>query len=369
MNHPIEALTVVFHADGARLEMHQGSIPRPAEGEILIRTEFATLCRSDLLTYLGKRKEKDPTILGHEFTGRVMAIGGEQSLTDLRGRAILIGDRISPAIFAADPTTEMSVRGMPQKSGDLFKYGHERFSEDCGHHGGLSEYILLRKHTPVVILQEDCLSDPLASILNCAVATVAASIRCAGTVSGRKVLVTGAGMLGLVACAMVRTEGADCVHALDLSRDRLRRAFEFGADRAWFAGDGWVDGIRAERMSAQPFDIILDFTGSPEVISHGLDLLATGGTAVWVGATYPQPAFPLSAEQIVRRILTIRGIHNYNADDLLRAVDFMEDNHSTFPFHTLVTGAFPLTDVSAAFEFAIHKNPYRAGIRFSSSIT
>ncbi len=363
MNYPTEALTVVFHANGTRLELQKTGVPRPAHGEILIQMEFATLCRSDLLTYTGKRKEKDPTILGHEFTGRVVAMGGDDGLSDLRGRKLSVGDRITAGIFAADPASDMSLRGMPQKSPDLFKYGHERYSDDCGHHGGLSEYILLRKHTPVVILREDGLSDPLASILNCAVATVAASLRCGGSVSGRKVLVTGAGMLGLVACAMAHSEGAACVHAIDLTEDRVRRSFEFGADRAWAAVEGWMEGIRSAWTTAHPYDIVLDFTGSPEVVARSLELLGIGGTAVWVGATYPQPAVPLLAEQIVRRLLTIRGIHNYNTVDLLRAVDFMESNHDRYPFVTLVEGAFPLTEAAAAFEFALNHHPYRAGIR------
>lgn len=367
LNYPTEALTVVFHAEGTRLDLHKTAVPRPAAGEILIRMEFATLCRSDLLTYTGKRKEKDPTILGHEFTGRVVAMGGVDDLSDLRGRTLSVGDRITAGIFAADPASDMSLRGMPQKSPDLFKYGHERYAVDCGHHGGLSEYILLRRHTPVVILQEDRLSDPLASILNCAVATVAAAIRCAGPVSRKKILVTGAGMLGLVACAMAHADGADCVHTIDLSEDRIRRAFEFGADRAWVAAEGWEDGIRAEWMSAHPYDIVLDFTGSPEVMGRSLDLLAIGGTAVWVGATYPQPAVPLLAEQIVRRMLTIRGIHNYNTLDLLRAVDFMESDHDRYPFFTLVEGHFPLEQAAAAFEYALNHHPYRAGIRGSNS--
>lgn len=366
MNLPSEALTAVFHSEGFRLQLRSGPVPRPGIGEILLRTDFATLCRSDLLTYTGKRKEKDPTILGHEFTGRIVDIGGAEPLADLRGKILAIGDRVTAAIFAADPNTEMSKRGIPQKSADLFKYGHERFTEDCGHHGGLSEFILLRRHTPVVILQDGCLSDPLASILNCAVATVAAAMRCAGSVAGRRVLVTGAGMLGLVACAMAHADGAEGVHAVDLSSERMARAFDFGADRAWSAEEEWVDRIRSEWSQAHPYDIVLDFTGSPEVMSAGIDLLGIGGTAVWVGATYPQPAVPLLAEHIVRRILTIRGIHNYNATDLLRAVDFMEAYHRHYPFASLVDGVFSLSDVVGAFEFALHKNPYRAGIRFSN---
>ena len=367
MNYPSEALTAVFHADGSRLELHKGAVPRPGIGEILLRTDFATLCRSDLLTYTGKRKEKNPTILGHEFTGRIVDIGGDLPLVDLRGKTLAIDDRVTAAIFAADPASDMSQRGMPQKSADLFKYGHECYTEGCGHHGGLSEYILLRRHTPVVILQEDCLSDPLASILNCAVATVSAAMRCAGSVAGRKVLVTGAGMLGLVACAMAHADGADRVHAVDLDAERMSRSLDFGADQAWIADAGWVDRIRSVWSQHYPYDVVLDFTGSPDVMSAGIDLLGIGGTAVWVGATYPQPAVPILAEHIVRRILTIRGIHNYNASDLLHAVDFMEAYHRQYPFAGLVDGAFSLSDVVAAFEFALDHNPYRAGIRMSNT--
>jgi threonine dehydrogenase-like Zn-dependent dehydrogenase len=225
-------------------------------------------------------------------------------------------------------------------------------------------YILLRRHTPVVVLEEDGLSDPLASILNCAVATAAAALRMSGDLRGRSVLITGAGMLGLVACAMARAQGASLVHATDIAPDRQVRALAFGAHRSWVAEGDWASVLADELDGPHPFDCVFDFTGDPVVIGAGVGLLSIGGTAVWVGSTYPQPSVSISAEQIVRRVLTIRGIHNYNADDLLRAVEFMESFHDKYPFQSLVEGEFSLSEAADAFHFALSRHPYRAGIRF-----
>jgi alcohol dehydrogenase len=96
-----------------------------------------------------------------------------------------------------------------------------------------------------------------------------------------------------------------------------------------------------------------------------LDLLGIGGTAVWVGATYPQPPLQLNAEQVVRRLLTIRGLHNYNAQDLLAAVDFMEAHASAFGFENLVKGDFPLASVTEGFLKGVTENPFRIGFKIA----
>lgn len=48
----------------------------PAPGEIVIQLHFATICGSDLHTYLGRRHEPTPSVLGHEGVGRIVALGG-----------------------------------------------------------------------------------------------------------------------------------------------------------------------------------------------------------------------------------------------------------------------------------------------------
>jgi alcohol dehydrogenase len=107
---------------------------------------------------------------------------------------------------------------------------------------------------------------------------------------------------------------------------------------------------------------MIDFSGSPQAMEQTLDALHIGGTAVWIGATYPQPAVPVNAEKMVRKIWTIKGLHNYNETDFIHAVEFMENNYLQFPFEKLIHDGFSLDDADEAFKYAIDKNPFRVGV-------
>ena len=217
---------MIFERAGQPLRLETCEIPPLKAGEVLVKNEYATLCRSDISTYLGRRIEKSPTILGHEIVGRVAALG--TSASDVNGCTLRVGERVTWAIYASDPSSEMSRRGIPQKSPDLFKYGHEQVTPTSTLHGGLAEYTLLRRFTPILPLDEQ-IPLPAASIINCAVATVAGSLRLADELQGRRVVIWGTGMLGVIACAMCREKGAGEVVAVDITPERLEIAKRFGA--------------------------------------------------------------------------------------------------------------------------------------------
>ena len=82
-----------------------------------------------------------------------------------------------------------------------------------------------------------------------------------------------------------------------------------------------------------------------------------------IGATFPQRKIQIDAEKVVRKILTIKGLHNYNEQDLLTAVEFIEANHTSFPFEKLIYDGFSLSNASDAFQHAIEKNNFRVGIQ------
>ncbi|MBL9137060.1 MAG: zinc-binding dehydrogenase [Verrucomicrobiales bacterium] len=360
----------VFREPGRPFDLETVALPPLKTGEILVRNEYTTLCRSDLHTFLGKRTEKSPTILGHEIVGRIAAIGPGAPRHDLRGAELSIGHRITWAIYASNPDSPLSRLGIPQKGEGLFKYGHERVTPDCHLHGGLSEYCLLRRHTPIVRVDVP-VPLPVLSLVNCAVATVAGALRLAGGLSNRRVLVAGAGMLGLAACAMARVAGAQQVIAVDIDPDRLRTALRFGADATWLAEPG-APALRSfleQDNPNEPLTVALDFSGAPETIEIVLGALGIGGTLVLVGSTFPQRALQIDAERLVRHLLTVRGLHNYNERDLITAVDFIERHHRQFPFETLVCDPFALDQVNEAFAYAVTSGVHRVGIRCESPTT
>lgn len=342
----------VFSRANEPIKLEECTIPDLEEGQVLVKNEYTTLCRSDISTYLGKRVEKSPTILGHEIVGRIAAFAPGASVYDAYGNPLKVGDRITWAIYAANPTSEISLRGIPQKSPDLFKYGHERITEDCTLHGGLAEYTLLRRYTPILPLQND-IPLQVASVINCAVATVAGSLRLAGELKGRRVAVWGIGMLGIIACAMCKEKGAGEIVAIDINKERLSVAERFGATTLY------TPDTMPENMQA---DIAIDYSGNIHSMEATINTLGIGGTAVWVGGVCPQEKIRIDSEMVVRHLDTIKGLHNYNTEDFKEAVSFITKNHTRYPIASLIYDGFSLDQVNEAFRYAVEKNPYRVGI-------
>jgi len=354
----------VFDGQGRPFRYETVEIPALREGEVLVRNEYTTLCRSDLNTFSGKRIEKTPTILGHEVVGRVEARGPGAPVADCRGAALRIGDRITWAIYAAAPTSPLARRGIPQKAPDLFKYGHEPVTAVSHLHGGLAEHCLLRPHTPILRLDER-IPLPVAALINCSVATVAGSLRLAGEVRNRNVIVAGAGMLGVIACAMSCCAGANRVIAVDVDANRLETARLFGADLAVRIGADrplLADQIGTS-VPDEPPTAALDYSGVPDTVESLVTALGIGGVLVLVGATFPQRPLSLNAEQIVRRLHTIKGLHNYNHQDFVAAVEFIESQHERFPFSQLVHDRFTLDQTDEAFAYGLKSGAHRVGIR------
>ncbi len=82
-----------------------------------------------------------------------------------------------------------------------------------------------------------------------------------------------------------------------------------------------------------------------------------------VGAVFRQRKVMMDAEQIIRRLITIKGLHNYNYEDFVYAVDFMRRNAQRFPFDQIVGKEFSLNEAEQAFNYALKDKPLRVGIR------
>ena len=83
-----------FDSNSMELQLSEVEIPALLEGEILVNVSYTTLCKSDILTYTGKRQEKNPTILGHEICGTIVAFGKNAPTLDCRNTKLEIGDLI-----------------------------------------------------------------------------------------------------------------------------------------------------------------------------------------------------------------------------------------------------------------------------------
>lgn len=328
----------------------------------LVRVRCATLCGSDLHTLTGKRSAPAPGILGHEIVGEVVALP-EEPLQDHAGQPLQIGQRVTWALAAACGDCFFCQHDLPQKCEILFKYGHEPISHAPALSGGLAEYCQLVPGTAVFEVPS-VLPDEIACPAACATATVAGALRVAGLTAGEVLLVQGAGMLGLTTCAMAAWLGARQIVLFDPDPERAQLATQFGATRAFSARDDASELERtvAELTSGRGADAVLEMSGAVEAMVRGVNALRMGGRYVWVGAVYPTPPVPVAAETIVRRCLTIRGLHNYHPSDLHRALEFLAAAYDHLPLTALVPRSFKLADASAAVDFAIRERPHRVAI-------
>ncbi len=354
---------MLFHESGRQLELRRYSLPRLDKGEVLVRVTCCTLCGSDLHTYEGRRTTPCPTVLGHEILGVVKELSSESAVCDYEGTPLEIGDRVTWSVTASCGNCFFCKEGLPQKCEQLFKYGHERISDHHPLSGGMADHCHLAPGTAILRVPTS-LPDTVACPANCATATAAAALRYAGPCEGRVVLVQGAGMLGLTAAAMAACDGAREVVVCDTVAERLPRARRFGATRTVKADD--EAALRTtvdEATSGRGVDLAVDMSGSPAAIEAGVKLLRIGGRYVLVGAVCPARPISISAETIVRNLLSIQGVHNYGPHDLRRALQFLQEGHERFPFEELVDETFALEDATAAFAHASRSGALRVALR------
>ena len=340
------ALAAVFSGHGEPFRLEEFPIPSPGRGEILVNVSCSTICGSDLHTWHGRRQEPVPCVLGHEIVGRIVSFGAGAPRIDLRGEPLKEGDRITWTLAASCGQCYFCVRGLPQKCEHLFKYGHSSISPGREFSGGFAECCLLNAGTGIVKLPDD-LSDALAAPANCAVATVAAALRLAGPVEGATVAVLGCGVLGLTAVAMARHLGAMDVVACDIDPARARFARQFGSG-TFCEPANLLAGLR-DLTRGRGADVTLEFSGSAAAVAAAFAATRTGGVSVIAGTTTPGGKVGIDPNDLVRRMLTIRGLHNYAPGDLVSAIDFLCEAKATFPFESLQGESFPLAEIEAAF--------------------
>jgi alcohol dehydrogenase len=359
------AKAAVLEAIGRPLAMREFELPTPQAGEMLVEVTACTLCGSDLHSLHGRRQIALPTILGHEILGRVVSFGPGTSQRDAAGKPLAIGDRVTWSIVASCGGCFFCRHDLPQKCLRQTKYGHEPLKPGRELTGGLADHCLLAAGTAVFHVP-DGLSDAVVCPANCATATVAAAWEAAGPANESHVLVLGAGMLGITAMAWARALGAASVIGCDVSAERLTLAEKFGATRTCTTAD--LPAAASELTGNRGVDIVLELTGSPEAFEAALPLARIGGTIVLVGSVFPSRPVPILLEQLVRRCLILRGVHNYAPRHLAAALAFLDQNRH-YPFDSLVAPWRPLDEINSAIAAPLAPPALRAGIRPGRSST
>ncbi|GAB3632356.1 NAD(P)-dependent alcohol dehydrogenase [Microbacterium shaanxiense] len=309
------------------VEMQERRVPTPSPDEVLVKVTAVGVCGSDVHFFhegrLGDWVVEEPLVLGHESGGVIVAVGSDVSPER-------IGERVSIEPQHPSTTSTETLRG------DYNLDPHMRFYAVPGTDGAFQEYVTIQSHFAFAI--PDSVSDWAAALLE-PLSVAVATGRKAGFSVGDRVLITGAGPVGLAVAQVARASGAAEVLVSDISEARRDAALRFGATTA-------LDPITdADAMRTVAADSFVDASGAAAAVRSGIDSLRPGGRAVLVGMGLPELALPIT--QIQNKELVLTGVFRY-ANTWPAAIALVASGQ--VDLDGMVTGTFSLDHVKDALE-------------------
>ena len=332
---------IIFLGAGRPLEKIKYKIPNDLnEGEALVEISLATVCGSDVHTWLGHRPFPTPTILGHEMIGKIIKLGKNLEM-DFLGNPLAVDDKIVWSMTVSCRHCYYCNQNLPQKCVNLFKYGHVQSDNYPHFTGGFAKYVLLKKGSNIFKLPPE-LSDEEVAPLMCAGSTITSGLDIANFGKCDYVVIQGCGALGLYGCAFSKEMGASKIIVIDVMEERLELAKEFGADYTINAAENESSIINKvlEITEGRGADVVIEVTGVPNVIKQGIKMLRVGGKYILLGAIYPNSTVTLDSSDIITKCLQIFGMHNYKPENLRRAIELVKNTQNKYPFKKLVGPVF-----------------------------
>lgn len=285
-----------------QIEILERPDPVPGPGEVLVRVGAVGVCGSDTHYYehgrIGSYVVTEPLVLGHEASGVIEAVGAGVD----RAR---VGQRVSIEPGVPCRNCRQCLEGRYNLCPDM------RFHATPPIDGSLAELVALPSSFAHAV--PDSVSDEAAALLEPLSVGIWAC-RKAGVGIERRVLITGAGPIGLVVLEVARAAGAVDITVCDLNEDRLAVATELGATRTINTGNlRGEDALTAELGRIDPGtpapDVLIECTGHGGLTRQALATLAPAAHAILVGMGGADVAIPLSILQ--EREVWLTGTFRY----------------------------------------------------------
>ncbi|RUM22088.1 Zn-dependent alcohol dehydrogenase [Rhizobium vallis] len=316
---------VLFDGVGMPLKVGERPVSEPASDEVMLRIAACGICGSDL------HMTEDPKtfglnrhdVLGHEFAGEVVRCG--TAVSEFKP-----GDRVAVAPMRGCGTCDNCEKGEPAWCAEMRLIG-----------GGYAEYTTVTARQCRILpddlpIEEGALAEPVAVALHCVMRS--------GLKPGARVLILGAGPIGLLVAFWARRQGARDVIVADINRHQEERATSVGATGFAMSGPGLAQEFRAKTGGAP--DIVFECVGKRGLIDFACQLVRTHGTVVGVGLCVGgddwDPFAALSKEiQLVFAVF-------FNMAEFETALSALGPGR--YRPQALITGRIGLNDVPEAFE-------------------
>jgi len=309
----------------------------PAVGEVIVAVEAACVCGSDLHIYewspgYGFMADALPVTLGHEFAGRIAAVGAK--VAGLRE-----GDLVTVRPSVVCDRCAACTRGDPERCTARKGIGVTR-------DGGFAARVRVPAANCIVV--PDGVPAELAALAE-PMTVSAEAVAAGGVTAGDRVLVLGPGSIGQGAALLARDTGAaEVVIVGKNDAARLACLRGMGFDATVDTGDRPLADALFAHLPHGKFDVVIEATGAPAIVQPALDVLRTGGVLVICGI-HPQPA-TVDLTRLVRQHQQIRGSYRAPVAAWPRVLAYLRE-HAALARH-MITHRLPLEHAVEGLELA-----------------
>jgi L-idonate 5-dehydrogenase len=329
--------SVVIHA-AKDLRIEERPEEEPGTGQLKIKIEAGGICGSDLHYYqhggFGTIRVREPMILGHEIAGTVSSLGAGVS-------HLSIGDKVAVSPSRPCSHCDYCLKGQQNHCLNMRFYGSAMPMPHI--QGGFRQSLVAEawqchKVEDHVSINEAAFAEPLAVVLH--------GLKRAGSLLGKRVLITGCGPIGMLCLLSARVHGATEIVVTDILDEVLEKALELGADKAINVAKSMGD-LAAYNPNKGYFDVMFEASGNEHAIRAGMEALKPRSIIVQLGLSGGEIAFPIN--MVVSKEVDIRGSFRFH-EEFASAVHHI--NKGTINVAPLLTGIYPIEKAIEAFEIA-----------------
>lgn len=328
-------MRVAMYYGNADLRLAHLEIPRLGRDEALMKIEASGICGTDVMEWY--RRDKIPLVLGHEVAGRIVGLGSQVKKFKLNDRVV-------------------TTHHVPCEECEYCRGGHETVCDmlRTTHFdpGGFCEYVRLpalnlNKGTfripGSVSFEEATFVEPLGCVIR--------GQRLAGMKKGKRVLVIGSGLAGLLHIKIAHHAKAKNIIATDVDPYRLQMAFKSGASTIIDARENVPEKMRAVNKG-RGADLVIICAGAQSAIEQGLRSVERGGTVLMFTAAPQNSQLPVETNALFwRNEITVLSSYAASPKDMKEALKLIAQKKINVK--EMITHRLPLTGIQRGFDLVV----------------
>lgn len=330
-------MKVVYVEEPGKIEIREKKMPTLKKGEALLKIKYCGICGADVATFTGNQPFTTyPRIPGHEFSAEIVQI-------EENDRGLKVGDIVTANPYFNCGHCYSCERGIVNACTDNQTMGVQR-------DGSFAEYVAM----PIerIYPGKGLSAKTLALIEPFSIGYHAVS---RGHVKpGHKVLVIGAGAIGIFAAVSAKLKGAE-VYISDVFEKRLENALKFGVDGIIDVSKEDLLERTKEITNGNGFDICIEAVGQSATFLNCIDAAAFGADIILIGNGKKETTFNHSI--LLKKELNVYGSRNALKKDFLELIDLISSGKINVDH--IVSDIFDKEDAIKGFDALVHNDGSR----------